>query len=197
MAEPLATSDDVVARLGRALTDEENAKIGALLIDASSSVIAYAGPIASETVTALLTVRNRAVKLPRLPVGDVASVTDQFGNDLPFTWIPGDSVVTLASSTWINAFELNLLPWTTITKINVTYTPGYDSIPLDIVGIVCQIVGRALGTPLTDTGLDSETIGGYAYRQSAAAAAGAFGLLPDEKRILDRYRTLAGPVAML
>lgn len=198
MAEPLATSDDVQERLGRALTSEEAAKIDALLTDASSSVIAYSGQtFAATTTTALLPIRNRGVRLPQRPVTAVASAVDQFGNSLPFIWITGDSLVTLASSTWINAFELNILPWTRISKVNVTYTHGWDPIPDDVIGVVCQIVGRALGTPSIEAGITSESIAGYSYTQGAAAGAGPFGMLPDEKRILDRYRSLAGAIAML
>lgn len=198
MTEPLATSLDVVERLGRALTSEEAAKVGALILDASSSVIAYAGQAFTlHETTGLLRIRNREVVLPQRPVSAVTSIVDQFGNTLPFIWIEGDTTVTLASSTWLNAFELNILPWTRIAKVNVTYTHGYYAIPDDVVGVVCQIVGRALGTPSTDAGLTSETIAGYAYTQGAAAGAGPFGMLPDEKRILDRYRTLVGPALML
>lgn len=198
MAEPLATSDDVVERLGRALTTKEAAKVEALILDASSAVIAYSGQtFALHETTALLPVRNRAVRLPQRPVTAVATAIDQFGNHLPFIWIAGDSIITLASSTWINSFELNILPWTRLTKVSVTYTHGYYVIPDDVIGVVCQIVGRALGTPSTDAGMTSETISNYSYTIGAAAGSGPFGMLPDEKRILDRYRVLAGPAMML
>lgn len=198
MAEPLATSADVIERLGRALTTEEAAKVDALILDASSSVIAYSGQtFAVHETSALLPIRNRAVKLPLGPVTAVSSAVDQFGNTVPFIWITGDTTLTLASSTWINAFELNILPWTRIAKVRVTYTHGWYPIPDDVIGVVCQIVGRALGSPSTEAGMTSETIAGYSYQQGAAAGAGPFGMLPDEKRILDRYRTLAGPVLML
>lgn len=198
MSEPIASYTDVVDRLGRALTSEETAKVQALLIDATSSVVAYAGQtfVSAET-TALLPIRNREVRLPQRPVTAVASVVDQFANVLPFIWITGDSTVTLASSTWINAYELNLLPWTRVSKVNVTYTHGFSPVPDDVIGIVCQIVARSLGTSAAEDGLSSETIAGYSYTRSAESLAGAFGLLPDEKRILDRYRNLAGAIAML
>lgn len=198
MSEPLASSDDVAERLGRALTTEEANKIDALLLDASSSVRAYTGQtFTSEETTALLRMNNRAVRLPQHPVTAVSSVVDQFGNDWPFIWIEGDTLISLATSTWINAFELNIYPWTRVGKLSVTYTHGFDTIPDDIIGVVCQIAGRALGSPSTDGGLTAETIAGYSYQQGSAAGAGPWGMLPDEKRILDRYRVLAGPAALI
>lgn len=201
MAEPLATSDDVVERLGRALTSAELAKVDALILDATSSVVAYTGQtFALHETTALLPIRNRGVRLPLRPVSAVATIVDQFGNSLPFIWIAGDSLVTLASSTWINVFELNILPWTRVSKVNVTYTHGYYPIPDDVIGIVCQIVGRALITPLGESSYVtvSESITNYSETTTTAGPRGAaFALLPDEKLILDRYRSLAGPIPVL
>lgn len=201
MTEPLATSSDVVGRLGRALTTEETAKIAALILDASSSVVAYTGQTFLEAeTTALLPIRNRAVRLPLRPVTAVSTVIDQFGNSLPFIWIPTDTTVTLASSTWINAFELNILPWTRISKANVTYTHGYADVPDDVIGITCQVVGRALAVPMSESAYVtvSESITNYSETTTTAGPrGGAFGLLPDEKRILDRYRVLVGPALML
>lgn len=198
MSEPLATSDDVVERLGRALTTEEAAKIDALLDDASAAVRAYAGQTFTEhETTDLLPIRNRAIQLPLRPVSAVDSVTDQNANSLVFTWLTGDTTIALASRGYLNEWELNVLPGTRMAKAFVTYTHGYYVIPDDVIGVVCQIAGRALGSPSTDAGMTQETIQGYSYMQGSAAGAGPFGMLPDEKRVLDRYRVLVGPAAMI
>lgn len=198
MVEPLATSDDVADRLGRTLTTEEATRIDALIIDASSSVIAYTGqPFAEYETTDLLPVRYGSVRLPLRPVTAIGAVTDGYGNPLSFTWISGDSTISLLSDGYINEWEINVVPGTRVGHAAVTYTHGYYPIPDDIVGVVCQIVGRALGTPADDAGLIAETITGYSYQRGSAAGAGPFGMLPDERRILDRYRVLAGPAMML
>lgn len=198
MTEPLATSDDVVGRLGRALTTSEVVRIDALLTDVSSAVRAYTGQtFTSEETTALLTIRNREVRLPQHPVTAIGAVEDGLGNSLPFIWLDGDVVISLVSASYLNSWELNVLPGTRIGKAAVTYTHGYATIPDDIVGLVCQIVGRALGTPSTDAGKTSETITNYSYTIGSAAAQGAFGIMDEEKRLLDRYRFLAAPAAMM
>jgi len=198
MAEPLATDNDVAGRLGRDLTSDELARIDTLLADVSAAVRAYAGQtFTQEQTTDLVTIRNRAVRLPQQPITDVASAVDQFGNNVPFIWITGDTMIALASSTWVNAFELNLYPWTRLSKVRVTYTHGYETVPDDVVAVVCSVIGRALGVSPTQGGITSESITNYSYTIGSAAAQGPFGLMAEEKSVLDRYRTLAGPAWML
>jgi hypothetical protein len=110
VTDPLATSDDVADRLGRALTTEELAKVDALILDASSSVVAYAGQtFVEQETTDLLPIRNRAVRLPLQPVTAVAAVEDGKGNSLPFSWIVGDSTVSFVGSGYLNEWELNAM----------------------------------------------------------------------------------------
>ena len=40
--------------------------------------------------------------------------------------------------------------------------------------------------------MTAETIAGYSYTMGAVGAAGGFGLLADEREILDRYRRKGG-----
>lgn len=198
MTEPLATSDDVVERLGRALTSAESNRIDALILDASGSVIAYTGQtFVLEETTALLPIRNGAIRLPLRPVTAVDMVEDGNSNALTFTWIDGDSTISLSSHGYLNEWELNIPAGTRVSKASVTYTHGWEPIPDDVIGVVCQIVGRALGTPSTESGMTSETIANYSYSLGSAAGAGPFGMLSDEKRILDRYRVLAGPIPVI
>lgn len=199
MAEPLATDSDVAERLGRDLTSDELARIGALLSDVSAAVRSYAGQtFTQEETAALLPIRNRAVRLPQKPVTAVASVEDGLGNALVFTWLTGDDRIALASSSYLNAWELYIRPsGTRLAKALVTYTHGYETTPDDVLGVVCSVVGRALGVSPTQAGITSESITNYSYTIGSAAAQGPFGLMIEEKKILDRYRTLAGPIPMM
>lgn len=182
--DPLATTDDLAGRLGRELTDAETDQAELLLADASASVRAYTGQQFTQLeVTSRIRVRGGVVRLPQRPVAAVASVADPDGNDLEFTWYAGDRI-TLSS------------PWAA-TWVDVTYTPGYEEIPADIVAVVCQIAGRAFGRPADQTGLASETIGQYSYQVGGAAAAGAVGMLADERAVLDRYRRVGGTASVL
>jgi hypothetical protein len=69
-------------------------------------------------------------------------------------------------------------------------------VPADIFAVICQIVGRALGRPADEAGITQESIGSYSYSVGAAAAAGAVGLLNDERAVLDRHRIVVGVTRM-
>lgn len=199
----LANVDDLETRLGRTLTAAEGPRAEALLEDASAAVRGYTGQQITRpdpadddtrTATARLKVVGGTVRLPQRPVNDVTSVKDTNGNDVLFTWYAGD-VVQVASNvpdTWA------WVPWLNgIAYVDVTYAPGYEEVPGDIVAVVCQVAARALGQPPDDSGKTSETIAGYSYTVGTAAASGAVGLLPDEKAVLDRYKRPAGMASIL
>jgi hypothetical protein len=180
----LATSADVIARLGRALTTSEAAKIDALLADASASVRNYTHQYIEQVVndTVTLQVHNGMVRLPQRPITAVTG--------LP--WYGGDTI-RVGFTNPLDAFAFE--PYRFGTRaVAVTYTHGYDPIPDDIIGVVCSIVMRALGREPTDAGLTSESIAGYSYSLGSAAAAGGFGLLQAEKDVLDNYCRQGGVV---
>lgn len=175
MAEPLVTIDDIAARLGRDLTDSEEIRAEALVVDVSAAVRAYTGQtFSAEETTRRLHTRAGIVRLPERPVNSVTAVADLDGNDIEFTWYSGDTLTIAASPTsgWVD----------------VTYSHGWEELPADIVAVVCQIVGRALGTPADEGAYQQESIGNYSYTIGPAAAAGATGMLNDERAVLDRYR---------
>jgi hypothetical protein len=164
---PLATPEDVSARLGRDLSATENARIDALLADASGAVRRYVPQDFTHAIsTTRLQVRNGTVKLPQRPVLAVTAVTSTLGDPVLFTWDGFDSIRT---------------------SPNVP-EHGYVPIPDDVIGVVCSIVMRALGRNPVDAGITSESIAGYSYSLGSAAAAGALGMLQAEKDILDAFK---------
>lgn len=190
----LATQDDIEARLGRALTDQEMVRVGPLLADASVSVRGYTGQeITQGTSTTRLKIRNGFVVLPQRPVTDVTAVADGNANPATYTW-DGNDRVTVATQ----VFD----PWSmepyrlSLQYVDVTYVHGYTSIPDDIRGVVCGIVLRAIGQAPEDAGTISESIDQYSYRLGSAAAAGGYGLLQDERNVLDRYRRVGGSMRL-
>lgn len=181
MAEPLATVDDIAARLGRDLTASEETRAEALLVDVSAAVRAYTGQtFSAEETTRRLHARAGRVRLPDRPVNGVTVIADLDGNNLEFTWYSGDTL-TLAATP--------IGGW-----VDVTYSHGWEELPADIVAVVCQIVGRALGTPADQGAFQNESIGNYSYTIGPAAAAGATGMLNDERAVLDRYRRVGATV---
>jgi hypothetical protein len=177
--EPLATLADFEARLGRTLTSPDDERVEALLADTSAAVRASTGQIfTADTGVARLRPDGLRVRLPQRPVTAVNSVEDVDGNAIGFTWYSGDLLILAAAPT--------------VAWVDVDYDHGYDEIPGDIVGVVCNVAARAFGTPADQGGYQSETIMSYSYAIGAAAAAGPAGMLTDERAILDRYRRVYG-----
>lgn len=204
----LATLTDVEDRIGRNLTVDEQRIATRLLADASAAVRLYTGqqftldlddqdPPEPIPDVVKLKVRNGKVRLPQRPVVEISTVT----------YTAADLTETTLTYTYNGIQTLNVIPsaiyalddWypcATIDVVTVTYTHGYPAgeLPAALVGLVVQIVGRAMGSELIDSGLTAENIAGYGYTKGSAAAAGGFGLLPAEKAALDMFRRVGGYV---
>lgn len=177
--DPLATVDDLAARLG---SMPPATRAGALLTDASAAVRAYTRQnISRETNTVRLTPSYGAVRLPQWPIVAVTAAVNDLGAAVNVTWPTGGSAVMIRTD----------------IPLTVTYRSGYDPVPDDIIAIVCQVAGRALGLTADSSAIQSESLGAYSYSIQAAAAAGPLGLLADERRILNRYRRPAAPISVL
>lgn len=188
---PLATLDDLQDRIGRTLDGDDATRALAILDDASAAVRSYTGQtFTQETTTDRFQPKNGAIRLPQRPVTAVTAVENIDGDPVSFTWDHG-TLVNLGGYGYLNSFEVepfrNRRPY-----LDVTYTHGYETIPADIVAVVCQIAGRAYGRQLEDAGMQSESIVGYSYSLGVAAAAGGLGMLNDERAVLDRYRVVGG-----
>jgi hypothetical protein len=177
--DPLASVADLEARLGRSLTGTDADRAAALLVDASATVRNRTGQtFVAETSTVRLRVRGTLLRLPQRPVTAVNTITAVDGDTVGFTWHAGDTLT------------LSAIP--AVGWVDVNYAHGYDDVPDDIIGVVCNIAARAFGIPADEGGYQSETMGSYTYAVGAAAAAGAAGLLNDERAILDRYTRVGG-----
>lgn len=181
----LAYDTDVIDRLGRGLTTVEAIRLVGILHDASAAVRRYIPQeIEAGTSTVTLKVRRGKVRLPQRPVNTITTVVDENANPVLYTIL--DDVITVSPNvpdTWA------WVPWANgYQTVTVTYTHGYATIPDDIIGVVCSIAIRALGRKPEDSGITNESIQGYSYSLGTAGAAGGFGMLPDEKAILDVYK---------
>jgi hypothetical protein len=186
----LASTDDLQARLGIELDDD---RAQAILDDVSAVVRAYTGQQFTQAETTdRLQARNGGVTLPQRPVTAVDTVDDVDGNTVAFDWDSG-SFVALAGLAGSRSFEVEPFvtrqPW-----VDVTYTHGYETVPADVVAVVCQMAGRTYGRTADTSGVTQESIAGYSYSVGAAAAAGPMGMLADERRILDLYRKPIGTI---
>lgn len=189
----LATADDVEARLGRSLTTAEEERVDALLADASASIRSYTGQqFTQATTTDRFRVRRGSVTLPQRPVASIDSVTDvRTSTSVYHRWDGIDRIVFSVSA--LDEFE-----WEPFRVgngppvVEIEYTHGYETIPDEIIGVVCSVVTRSLGRRPEDSAVSQESIAGYSYSIGSAGAAGGFGLLPDERAVLDRYKRSSG-----
>jgi hypothetical protein len=204
--DPLATVDDLDARLGRTLTGVDADRANQLLRDASGAFRRAAGQqISAGSSTARLRpmfagpIRaartwDAFVRLRQRPATAVASVIDAAGNPVEFEWLGDDrvAVTTRASSSTFDEVDGNAYG----VLVDVTYSHGYDEIPDDVVAVVCQMVGRALAVTPDKTAYFQRSIDNYAETLGSAAAGGAVGMLPAELKFARTFRRTARTVAL-
>lgn len=204
--DPLATVEDLEARLGRPLTPEEAARVAALLDDASALVRAYTGQDFTLTVGDVITLRpvGTVVRLPQRPVQQVTQVVAVGGS----TAIP-DIVLPAGAWTFDGIDKVDIWPpdsswflslpeswtdgWGAVDTYRLTYDHGYATGPADVVAIVCAIVLRTLLSPSMTPGMVSERIGAYNYQlqQGSGSAGASVQLTQGDRDALKRYRRTA------
>lgn len=186
----LATIEDLFDRLVDISGIDQN-RAESLLLDASAAVRRYTGQHFTlvENDEVKFRARRGVVVLSQRPVVEVTSVVDLNGNAVLYSFDGIERIAlspnvpdTFAWEPWRNGLETAV----------ITYTHGYTTIPQDVVAIVCQAAARAYGRDPRESGIQQEAIAGYSYSIGPAAAAGAVGLLPGEKEILDVYRRRVG-----
>jgi len=171
----LATSDDVVASLGRALTPTETARVGAILDKASEVFRFRSGQrFTAGTSTVRLKVNGGRVHLPQHPAVSVATVTDDAGATVPFTVFGQWLSVGLSSDMFVT----------------VEYDHGGE-VP-DVVRLsLADHAARALLIPLpalAGVTQHSETMGPFAESDTYAAWAVARTLSPDDDALAKSFR---------
>lgn len=170
MPAPLVTSQDIEARLGRPLSEDEAARVDGLIADASAEVRAYTGQnftLGTSTVT--LPVNHGRVSLPQRPVIAVEAINGEPVDD-----------VDLVGSTLRNVWGCS---------VTVTYRHGYDEVPGDIVAVVAAMVLRGFSTDLIGPMKSREQIGDYSYGIPESALARRVVVDRTDRSTLDRYRT--------
>lgn len=199
----LALRPDLEVRIQRELTGAEADRADQLLRDASSAVVRISGQqLARATTVERLTVRNGRVRLSQLPVHDVigaqsVGTTLSPAQSLAFDW-DGRQAVSVDMGLIYGDFAFEPLRSLGGIKraVDVTYDHGYDEIPDWIVGTICNAAGRALGISLEGTGLQQESIAGYAYSIGSVAAQGPMGFLSQELKGIESLRQPVRPARM-
>lgn len=205
--DPLATTADIEARLGRPLLPEEEPRVQALLNDASALVRAWTRQEFTLETGDVVTLRpvGTIVRLPQRPVQNVTGVVAVGGSAV----IP-DIVLPPGAWTWDKLDKVNVWPpftkwllslpetwshgWPSVNTYRITYDHGYPEVPPDVVATVCAMVLRTLLSPSMTPGMVAERIGAYNYQlQQGVGSAGASVVMTQADRdALARYRRRAG-----
>jgi hypothetical protein len=205
---PLATPDDIAARLGRELTQAEAIRAPVLLADASAQIRRYCRRDFLQHVseTGIFRAHDSEILLPdqtTTEVSAVVAVGSDFGGgvdlpDIPITWYIYDGIdrirVDVGTDFIINLpyiyWDSDLYPQT----FKVTRTYGYASYP-DDVNMVCAVAAMSVLTaPTQAAGVIGETVGPYSYRMERSGGGVAVALTAADLAQLKDYRLTAGTV---
>lgn len=170
----LAASEDVEAVLGRTLTADESARIGAIL-DAASAAVREATGRKYEAGTYTVTRKARGGKLR---LDDPATVTEivEVGCD------GSESAVTGYTLRGDTVYGLGCAGW-----VEVTYTTAGD-VPADLVSTVASMAARDL-TNETPAGATGWTVTKGPFTESATfdSPTEAIESTSSEARVIRRY----------
>lgn len=205
---PLATVDDLEARLGASLSTAQAARAPALLADASVTVRRFCRQDFDLVTGDSVVIRpiGKTLRLPQRPVLAVTAVVAVGSNGIPDIALSGwtfdgvdvvnidglNSDVFVSYPAWFDDVD------TDINTYRVTYDHGYPVTPDDIKGKVCQMVNRVLTADTLVEGVTQETIGQYSRQWQQGT--GATGITPiltraDRQDLIDwGYRRVAGTI---
>lgn len=172
------------AQLGAYINETiDNADPSALLmLDIASGMVRdYLQQLLDPTVNdvAVLDPIAGAVFLPEFPVTSVSLVETFDGT----VWNIMDAATYSVSTRMgiVSVASVSVVSWPyTMGSWRVTYSHGYNTIPMSIVGVVLGVAARAYSTP---PGVDLERIGGYQVKYTMEAD----GFTPIEQKALNRY----------
>jgi hypothetical protein len=193
---PLASVDDVAARLGRDVTETEAIRLVPLLADASAQIRRYCRRdfLMHTSETQILYGHDSEILLPGRPAQSVATVVLNGGGtlpDLPVPWFTFDGVQTIRihgisgiinlPEAWADAAEY---PGT----YKVTYTWGDTDVPDDVVMVCANAALSVLTAPTAAAGVIGETIGPYSYRLERGGGGVSVALSAADLSQLKDYR---------
>lgn len=186
MAEPLAAPEDLAARLGVTFTSAESARAAALLGDASAYVRNYTRQtitLVTDDVAVLESTTEQWLWLPERPVVAVSSVSIGSAGVSPVYWVQqGDGLYRFYG--WQGRFYGSTSTWNQPDTISVTYDHGFDTVPDDLVAVVCKIAKASWVNPNGQLEWHQGQTGVRMAPETVAEGA----LNVDDKRTLDFYR---------
>lgn len=181
----LATIPDLEAVIGRVVTVDEQPRAERLLELASAAVRRETGQTFDLVTSDIVTVRpvGKVARLPQRPVTNVIEIVDdgQVVSPDVYEWT-SQGVIT----------RTPLVDWGDVTgstrwvgPLTVTYDHGYDTVPDDVAGIVCDAAAARLSNP---DRVRQESIGSYSVTYPTAENVA---LSTAQKRALSAYSAMS------
>jgi hypothetical protein len=203
----LATPDDIAARLGRNLNQNEAARVDGLLADGSAILRRFCRRdfqfYATDTTT-LVADGGIIVLTAWKPIVSIDSVIALGGTpgimDIPVTWYHFDAVdkITVFNPAYSGIINLPEI-WYQETfwwggSFKITGSHGFAEVPDDVSAVLCSAVTSELATPTMSATLMSESVGAYSYSMRRTSGAGLNAALLDAgmKTVLADYRKSLG-----
>jgi hypothetical protein len=201
---PLASADDVSARLGRALTDSEATRTAALLQDASAQVRRYCRRdfLLHSMETSVLRGYDSEIHLPDKTTTAVYTVVAIGGGqdipDFPITWFTFDGIdkIRIDPGRWL--INLPEVWWDQDDVYAGTYRVvrdyGYPEVPDEVVAVVATAAIGVLTAPTQAAGLIGETVGPYSYRLERGGGGTGVALMQADLASLSDFRATLGTI---
>lgn len=186
--DPLATIDDLSARVVGGIADVDVLRADAALTDASAAFRVWARQdiTAGTTTDLLIAVLDGAIRLPQGPVAAISSITDLYGGQVTYNWFSGQVVMVWPLLPDFGAHP-HLAPPEVQLQVKVTYDHGFDEIPAEVVSIVCAMAARGMSRPAESANVTGKKIDGYEETYGAGAA-GSLYLTDEEQKLGRRFR---------
>jgi hypothetical protein len=206
----LATTDDIVDRLGRNLNQVEAARIDALLRDGSAMIRRYCRQdfVFEEGATEVYVADAGEIRLSNKPVWSVDTVTWQSGNpallgNMGISWYVFDGIdkITIPSPYESGILNLPAMWYETAwysDSYEVLYSYGYTDPPNEAVSVLCTAIISELSTPTMSATIASESVGAYSYSMRRTSGAGLNAALMDAgmATALADFRRKQGTIAV-
>lgn len=197
----LATTEDIVARLGRNLTPVESARVEALLADGSAFIRRYCRRdfLPHIDFAADLQESGGEILLPQWPVIKIKRVVLPGPVGINVTWwrfVPPRKLIipTPEQSGIINLPELEDY-WGGL--FHVVWDYGFDETPDEVVAVICSAIISELSTPTMSGMVASESVGAYSYSMRRSSGAGLNAAIIDAgMATLNDFRVKQGTIQL-
>lgn len=208
---PLATPDDVAARLGRELTPAEQIRAAALLTDASAQIRRYCRRdfLRHTSEEGIFRCHDSEIQLPdqtTTAVHSVIAVGSSMGDgqlllpDVPVLWYIFDGIDKIrVDPGWHGIINLPEIFWDDdiypqTFRVSRDYGPA--QVPDDVIAVAATAVIGVLTAPTQAAGLIGETIGPYSYRMERGGGGTGVALTQADLAGLKDFRLTAGTIPM-